>query len=338
VTRRPRDPFVEQMLASKLHDAPSVQADGGPPPVVTRLADVEALRIEPVIEPPSDDELVLAWQAARRARSEIEPHTTVDAGDEVCVDIVGYAGGEVAPGTSRAHLWLTAESDGLLPGLRDALEGTELGMTKAVPVVLPEDYPVPGLAGVEVVFAVTPRISQRVAWASVDEASIESEMNALADELVEERAEQAVADAALSALVEGSEIEVDEKLVDAELKARFAAEEGALLTAADISVEEQRRCLDARLGDAGERQEARFRLRAAAAIAALRERAALTLERDDVAGFVRAFAEESGLSEDEVKSALADDERAAAEVEEALARTQAIAYLLSMAEVAEPVA
>ncbi len=90
----------------------------------------------------------------------------LELGDVAVIDYHGFIDGrpirEVAPVASEslqegAEYWLKMSEAGFLPGFVEGLVGMSAGETRQVPVTLPENFPVEGIAGKTVTYEVTLR-------------------------------------------------------------------------------------------------------------------------------------------------------------------------------------
>lgn len=80
---------------------------------------------------------------------------TVESGDIVNIDYVGYLNGEAFDGGSAEDSDLEIGSGSMVDGFEDALIGAETGKTTTIEVTFPEDYGVDSLNGQTVQFEVT---------------------------------------------------------------------------------------------------------------------------------------------------------------------------------------
>ena len=76
-------------------------------------------------------------------------------GDKVVISYVGYMDGEAFEGGTAEHDEATLGMDEYIPGFEEGIVGMEIGQTKNVPVVFPDDYWSADFAGKEAYFEIT---------------------------------------------------------------------------------------------------------------------------------------------------------------------------------------
>jgi trigger factor len=80
---------------------------------------------------------------------------TVQNGDSLNIDFVGYKDGVAFPGGSAKNQELEIGSNSFIPGFEESLIGMKIGETKSISLSFPKDYHAEDLAGQEVKFDVT---------------------------------------------------------------------------------------------------------------------------------------------------------------------------------------
>ncbi len=147
-------------------------------------------------------------------------------GDEVVVDFVGKRDGKVFEGGSAKDFKLELGSKRLIPGFEEGLVGKGSGDKVELDLTFPEDYPKAELAGAKVVFEVlvkqvnaieVPKIDDELAkksgaFESLKELKEDIRKNLTAQN--ERRARELYMDALVLELVEASEVEAPESLIE----------------------------------------------------------------------------------------------------------------------------
>src|SRR5579871_5516392 len=213
------------------------------------LADLEVT--VPAGEPISEDALTARLEQLARSvadKRERELGEAVQPGDEVCLDLLGYANGRLIPFSARGQLWTGIAPAAMLPGFYEGLVGVPVGEGKRIELTLPDDYPVASLRGAAATFLADVRAAIEVRMpdpASPDFLqragrgdSLEAVMAGLLAELeAEERDERWVEaqDGVLDALLERARIEIPDELVNEEIHRRWTATEAPLLFEKDFT-------------------------------------------------------------------------------------------------------
>lgn len=96
---------------------------------------------------------------------------TVEDGDIVNIDYVGYLNGEAFDGGSAKDCDLEIGSDSLVDGFEDSLIGAGVGKTTTIDVTFPEDYGVDSLNGQTVQFEVTINVIKEKQQITYEEVS-----------------------------------------------------------------------------------------------------------------------------------------------------------------------
>jgi trigger factor len=114
----------------------------------------------PVRRPPtavSDEDVDRSLEELRRQAAVLEPveEGGVAEGDYVRLDYEGRVEGRVVDGARAVNHTTEVRPGRLLPGLAEGLYGQRAGETRVVDVTLPEDYPVPDVAGKRMQFTIT---------------------------------------------------------------------------------------------------------------------------------------------------------------------------------------
>src|SRR6218665_2491016 len=220
----------------------------------------------------SQGELLLRFHELVRAHSPSRPRKNGEAvrmGDSVVLDTLGYAQGRLIPFSARR-----------------GVEGTPVGGSKQVDVVLPESYPVEALRGTPATFLVDV-VSAREVKVPKDAESdafvrklgrgdtLEALMEALASDIADERADDAWLEAqerVLDELILRTEVAITPELVDEEIRRNWNTGEAPLLVSKNFGPDEMQESLDGWMTDPGTRLETERRLRIAYALRAIIER------------------------------------------------------------------
>jgi FKBP-type peptidyl-prolyl cis-trans isomerase (trigger factor) len=209
----------------------------------------------------------------RSTLSLVEPKavgSTLQTGDEVLLDLLGYLGGDVF--LADTDNWYQLLPNKLLPGLFESLVGARVPDHRMVYVKLPDDYPVAVQAGQTAVFAVTITEARKRTLPEVTDPlflpflnrgvkSLPELQKQIGVELTQERAMQMVEHAKLLLLrelyVRCMGDDVPENLVDEELTRRWRDLQGESLARQGVPIEDQKKSQQAYLGDPTMRAEAR---------------------------------------------------------------------------------
>lgn len=273
---------------------------------------LSALRVQ-LTRPPAvtADEVGARFHRLLRERAQKKDRpsgTPVELGDEVQVDIVGYADKVLIPGSVRVGAWMDLEPMPHLPGFAETVAGTRVGDACALDMELPEDYPVPTLAGKQARFLVEVRAAREVLAPDPEDAaalkalglgdSLQAAMDKVTELVDEERAaleSLRFQDAVLDTLSEHTQVELPPALVDEEIRLRWAAHEQPLLKEKGFHPDEQQEALQAWQHSAQVRADAERRLRVSLALEAVGRREGWELSPEELHESLRELAAELGL-------------------------------------------
>lgn len=150
----------------------------------------------------------------------------VKDGDMTTLDFEGFVDGEAFEGGKGENYPLTIGSGAFIPGFEEQLVGAEIGKEVEVKVTFPEDYQAENLKGKDAVFKCTIKEIKEKELPELDDefASDVSEFDTLAEykedvrknltEKKEKDAKNAREDAAIKAVVEDSEMEIPEAMLE----------------------------------------------------------------------------------------------------------------------------
>lgn len=163
-----------------------------------------------------------------RATRQVVVERPAQKGDTVVIDFEGFKDGVAFEGGKAEQYPLELGSGSFIPGFEDQLEGVSAGEEKDVNVTFPEDYGAADLAGAPVVFKVkvhevkesqVPTLDDEFAkdvseFETLDElkADLEKKLRTRREESAQKDFENAV----LSKLIENTEMDVPEAMVEYE--------------------------------------------------------------------------------------------------------------------------
>ncbi|MDY7229316.1 peptidylprolyl isomerase [Hyalangium rubrum] len=292
------------------------------------LASDEPIRVT-VPAPPSltEEELVRRFNQLAREHAQVrerEPGEAVEQGDDVQLDIIGYANDKLIPFSIRTGLWMELAPDDALPGFAELLAGSAVGDCVGITLVLPDTYPVESLRGVTARFMVDLLAAREVLPPEPDSVgflrqlgrgnSLSEVMNALGQELLQERTDAQWLEAqnrVLDVLASRLRVTLPKALIDEEIRRRWVMAEGQTVQEKNFSPAEEQEALEAWKTDPATRAEVERRLRISLALKAVAQRDELRLEPGEVFGFLEKYLDAYGLQASEVWEALVNPETAA---------------------------
>lgn len=267
-------------------------------PSTVELPPLEKLSISVPRPPPlAEEDLVerLFELARPHARERaLGPREAVALGDEVVVDVIGYARGCVIPGSVEEDLMLRLEPGELPPVLVDTLGSMTVGTWREVPLALPADYPVASLRGQPALFRVDLKAAYEVRMPDLKSPrllkklgrgkTLDETLGAIAQELVEELRQELkamVEQRAVEQLVARARVEIPEEELEAGLRREWEEGEGAMLARRRLPLDVRERARAAWLREPERRAELLNTLRTGRVLEAVvaRERLTLSPER-----------------------------------------------------------
>ena len=206
-----------------------------------KLGDYSTIRVAVEPEQITEERLNQEIERLRENYSTLEntDRTTVQTGDFAVIDFEGYVDGEAFQGGAGEGYTLEIGSGTFIPGFEEGLIGANLNETIDVKTTFPEDYRAEFLAGKEAIFKVTvkeikakklPDFNDELAKEAGHE-SLDELRQTLEERLQEEAKRKAEADQReqiVKQAVEGSELNVPEKLIERELDRSVANIKGRL--------------------------------------------------------------------------------------------------------------
>ncbi|QRK04339.1 peptidylprolyl isomerase [Archangium violaceum] len=335
-----------------LKRAPGMRALEGPAAVT--LPDVpapslEGLRVAAIPPAPVTREDLLERLEAlfheRAPRRERAPDERVALGDEVLLDVIGYAHGALIPFSVRVDWRVLVAEDPLLPGFFEGLVGARVGLSMAVELQLPDTYGVAALRGATARFLVDVKAAYELQPLDFESpellprlglgATLEEAMRHIAEALADEREEEAwlaLQERVLDALVERTEVDIPERLVDEEIRLRWLELEQPVLASKNFTLEEMEEAWRGWSQDPLTRRDAELRLRVAVALRAICVRDGLQPDAEDVEKLGALLAEAAGLPPEGVEPLLRSTPGLAERFTHLLLHTRALEHVMSRVE------
>ncbi len=297
----------------------------------------------------TQDDLLRRFHELKRTHAKTRDRAAGEAvalGDDVQLDTLGYCEGKLIPFSARFSLWLELAPQATLPGFSEAIAGEKVGDSLEIELKIPDDYPVEALRGKPARFIVDIRAAREVTEPD-DEApaflkamnkgkSLDAVMNAIREELEDELTDILTLegqDLVLDALVERSEVQVPQALIDEEVRRRWGQLEGKALVERGFDSTEQQEALDSWLTDPLTRTDAERRLKIALVLKAITERDKLQLTPEKLEELATISAEPFGLSADEVKKGLRESKQLTAQMAQTAWHLLAVEYVMSQASI-----
>ena len=200
-------------------------------PEVT-LGEATSLKVATPSVEVTDEMLERRLQAVREPMAEITPvDREARSGDVAVIDVEVEADGQVVPSESRQAMEAELKEGVLLPELLETIPGAKVGETRSVTVKFPDDYGEPRLAGKDGTIKITVQGVREKVLPDLDDAlakqlsdgkheTVEAYRGATREQLEEsakELAQLAREQAAVKALVDASEVDIPDALVEREL-------------------------------------------------------------------------------------------------------------------------
>lgn len=216
-----------------------VQIEAGKPFIFTatvalkpevKLGKYKGVKVEKIDTAVTDEEIDAEINKEREnnARNITVEDRPVKDGDITTLDFEGFVDGEAFDGGKGENYPLTIGSGAFIPGFEEQLVGAEIGKEVEVKVTFPEDYQAENLQGKEAVFKCTIKEIKEKELPELDDefASEVSEFETMAEyresvkknlsEKKEKDAKNAKEEAAVQAVVEESEMEIPEPMLESQ--------------------------------------------------------------------------------------------------------------------------
>lgn len=218
-----------------------VQIEAGKPFIFTatvalkpevKLGKYKGVKVDKIDTEVTDEEVDAQINKEREnnARTIVVEDRPVKDGDMTKLDFEGFVDGEAFEGGKGEDYPLTIGSGAFIPGFEEQLVGAEIGKEVEVKVTFPEDYQAENLQGKEAVFQCTVKEIKEKELPELDDefASEVSEFETMAEyredvkknlaEKKEKDAKNAKEEAAIKAVVEASEMEIPEAMLESQQK------------------------------------------------------------------------------------------------------------------------
>ena len=216
-----------------------------------KLGKYKGVKVDKIDTAVTDEEVDAAIEKERQnnARNIAVEDRPVKDGDMTILDFEGFVDGVAFEGGKGENYPLTIGSGAFIPGFEEQLVGAKIGEETEVKVTFPEDYKAEHLQGKEAVFKCTVReIKERELPELNDEfAGDVSEFETLAEyredvkkNLEEQKvkeAKQAKEEAAVKAVVDASEMEIPEAMLETQQR-QMVDEFAQRITMQGISMEQ----------------------------------------------------------------------------------------------------
>lgn len=218
-----------------------VQIEAGKPFIFTatvalkpevKLGKYKGVKVDKIDTEVTDEEVDAQINKEREnnARTIVVEDRPVKDGDMTKLDFEGFVDGEAFEGGKGEDYPLTIGSGAFIPGFEEQLVGAEIGKEVEVKVTFPENYQAENLQGKEAVFQCTVKEIKEKELPELDDefASEVSEFETMAEyredvkknlaEKKEKDAKNAKEEAAIKAVVEASEMEIPEAMLESQQK------------------------------------------------------------------------------------------------------------------------
>ncbi|WP_223640716.1 peptidylprolyl isomerase [Corallococcus sp. EGB] len=336
-----------QQLVQRLPVAPGLGHQADLPQV--KAPSLENLNIRvPQGEDLTEEDLLERFHELARAKAEVRPRAEGEAlamGDDVCLDILGYANGRLIPLSSRVGFWMELAPQVMLPGFAEVIAEASVGDSVEVGLVLPDDYPAEQLRGMPARFLVDVRAAREVRIPDTESdaflkllgrgATHEEVMSSIVDEMEGEMADMLWVDArnrVLDEIVARSDVTVPKPLVDEEIRRRWQQAEGEVLAQKFFSLEEQQEALDGWLHHPGIRDDVERRLKIALVLRAIAQRDKLQLTPQAALELLKESSEPFGITEAQLRESMLDP-TASAQMMDVAWHLLAVEHVMTQAKV-----
>jgi len=321
-----------------------------------KLPSVEAPSLEgisvrvPTPEDLTEEELLRAFHEKRRdlaTTRERQPGESLEPGDDVRLNIVGYCDGHLIPFSARFGMKTELAPIEVLPGFCEAIaEGGKVGESMQVALELPDTYPVESMRGKPARFLVdilgahqvtmSPETSPEFLENLGMGATLDEVMLRLRDELEDEGAAELwvhARDMVLDEVARRAPVELPPALVDEELRRRWVQAEGQAMVEHQFDVDEQREALQGWLTDPTTRADAERRLHIGIVLKAVTEAEKLQLTPEKLEQLVRDHTAPFGLTAEDVHAALRESPETTKRLTELAWYLLAVEYVMNKAKV-----
>lgn len=269
-----------------------------------------------------DVEAEIERERENNARNVIVDDRPVQDGDMTVLDFEGFVDGAAFEGGKGEEYPLTIGSGAFIPGFEEQLVGAELGVEKEVQVTFPENYQAEHLRGKEAVFKCTVREIRAKELPELNDEFAEdvSEFETLAEyregvkkELEEKKTREAKReqeDAAVKAVVEASEMEIPDAMLETEQK-RMMDEFAQRITMQGLSMEQYYQLSGTSYGQMAEqvRPQALERIRMRLTLEAVAKEEGITATEEEYEEELKTMAQVYQMSKDRVRDLMGEREK-----------------------------
>ncbi|MBR1781671.1 MAG: trigger factor [Oscillospiraceae bacterium] len=290
-----------------------------PVPVLGEYKGIHAPKAEVVItEQDIEDEL---FPYIRRATTQAEVERPAANGDIVTIDFEGFKDGVAFDGGKAEGYDLELGSGSFIPGFEDQIIGMSAGDEKDIDVTFPEDYGAPDLAGAPVVFKIKlhtvkenqkPELDDDFAQ-DVSEFDTLDEFKADLEKKLRERREKKAQEdfegAILDKLIEGSELDVPDTMVQYEVD-RTVEDYQNRLQGAGFTFEQYLQMMGSNLASfRAEAQVAALRqIQGDLIFAAIADAEDIQPTEEQIADEIKRLAEQYDMDEEQIKTNVPESE------------------------------
>ena len=336
-----------QQLVQRLPVAPGLGHQADLPDV--KAPSLENLNIRvPQGEDLTEEDLLERFHELARAKAEVRQRAEGEAlamGDDVQLDILGYANGRLIPLSTRMGFWMELAPQLMLPGFAEVIAEASVGDSVEVGLVLPENYPAEQLRGMPARFLVDVKGAREVRMPDTESDAFlkvlgrgsthEEVMSSIVEEMEGEMADMLWVDArnrVLDEIVARSDVSVPKALVDEEIRRRWQQAEGEVLAQKFFSLEEQQEALDGWLHHPGIRDDVERRLKIALVLRAIAQRDKLQLTPQYALELLKESSEPFGITEAQLRESMLDP-TASAQMMDVAWHLLAVEHVMTQAKV-----
>ena len=262
-------------------------------------------------------------------------------GDTAVIDFEGFKDGVPFEGGKAEKYSLELGSGSFIPGFEDQVAGMKAGEEKDVNVTFPEDYGAKDLAGAPVVFKVkvhevqekqVPVLDDEFAKDVSEFDTLEAFKKDLADKVKarkETSAENMFKNALIQQVVENMEVEIPDAMVDYEAD-KLVNNYAQRVTSQGMPFEQYLAMMGMTMEQMKEqaKEQALHQVQSDLALGAIVEAEKIEISDEDVDAAIKRLAEQYGMTEEQVKSALNIED-----LKKDLAREKAATTVLDSAKV-----
>ncbi|MBN8230114.1 peptidylprolyl isomerase [Corallococcus macrosporus] len=340
-------PVPVHQLVQRLPIAPGLGHQADLPEV--KAPSLENLNIRvPQGEDLTEEDLLERFHELARAKAQVRQRAEGEAlamGDDVQLDILGYANGRLIPLSTRVGYWMELAPQVMLPGFSEVIAEASVGDSVEVGLVLPDNYPAEQLRGMPARFLVDVKAAREVRMPDTESDAFlqqlgrgsthEEVMSSIVEEMEGEMADMLWVDArnrVLDEIVARSNVTVPKALVDEEIRRRWQQAEGEVLAQKFFSLEEQQEALDGWLHHPGIREDVERRLKIALVLRAIAQRDKLQLTPQYALELLKESSEPFGITEAQLRESMLDP-AASAQMTDVAWHLLAVEHVMTQARV-----